>query len=88
MAVVTEEPFAIGVRYSVVGSGSSGARLALAFCCARRASFDIGLAVDAVFEDEAVLRDDTVDVALEALPCERETTDASLEGGCLGGLCG
>lgn len=68
MAVVTEDPFAMGVRYSVVGSGSGGARLALAFCCANRASFDKGLAVDIVFCEDAVLRDDTVDVAVDALP--------------------
>jgi hypothetical protein len=32
MAVVTDDPFAIGVKYSVLGSGSLGARLASAFC--------------------------------------------------------
>lgn len=45
MAVVTEEPFAIGVRYSVVVLGSFGPLLS-AFCRANIASFDMGFAVE------------------------------------------
>jgi hypothetical protein len=42
MAVVTDVPFAIGVRYSVVGFGSLGFLLASTFCWARIASFEGG----------------------------------------------
>jgi hypothetical protein len=47
MAVVTEDPLAIGVRYSVVVFGSLGP-LPSTFCWASKASFDKGLAVFAL----------------------------------------
>ncbi len=42
IAVVTDEPFAIGVRYSVVVFGNLGTLLASTFCWASIASLESG----------------------------------------------